>query len=104
MDMIKHVLEEELEDAIGSIDFYKEKINELPKGSLVKKKRKNKAYYYLAYREGKKVRFDYLGKLSDVEVEDYEKKIQRRRKLQKHLKSVEQKIRYLRKALNVRAD
>jgi len=101
MDLIKNVLQEELESSIESQKYYKEEIDKLPRGSLSKKKMDNRAYYYLAYRDGSKVKTDYLGKLSDEEVKDYTDKIDRRRHYQRQLRKVNKKIKYLRKILNV---
>lgn len=40
----------------------------IPKGTLVKKTIKGHDYYYLAYRKGKKVKFDYRGKEKPVKL------------------------------------
>jgi hypothetical protein len=43
----------------------------LPRGCLVRKTIKGRPYYYLAYREGARVRFKYLGKLTPEEADRY---------------------------------
>ena len=103
MDMIKSVLEEQLEYALESERRYKKAVNELPRGSLSKKKINDNYYYYLVYRDGKKVKSEYLGKLFDEEIEEYQKKIKKRRMYKDILKNLSKEIKYLKKVLNVQA-
>ena len=42
------------------IKVYKEELEKLPKGTIVKKQINNKEYYYLYYRQEKKVISKYL--------------------------------------------
>ena len=44
------------------ITAYERQLDELPKGSVTTKTVGNNVYYYLKYRNGKKVLTDYLGK------------------------------------------
>lgn len=57
-----------------------------PKGSVAKKKIKGPYYYYLAYRVGEKVKFDYIGKTEPVELKQ---QIEKRRWILKQLKKIE---------------
>ena len=41
---------------------YQNKINQLPKGTIVKKKIGNHEYYYHKYRNGKRTVTDYIGR------------------------------------------
>ena len=102
MDMIKGVLQEQLEYALEAEQQYSEAIKELPRGSLSEKKRNGRSYYYLAYRKDGKMKFDYLGRLYDEEVEDYKEKIEKRRLYNKKLKNLNKEIKYLKKVLNVK--
>lgn len=104
MDMVQSVLQEQLEYALESERRYKEAIEELPRGSLSKKKINDHYYYYLVYRDGGKVKSEYLGKLFDEEIEEYRKKIEKRRLYQEILKNLSDEIKYLKKVLNVKAD
>jgi hypothetical protein len=64
-----------------------EELRTLPsKGSIAKKKIKGHDYYYLAYRAGDKVKFDYLGKTEPVELKQ---QIEKRRWILKQLKKIE---------------
>lgn len=100
MDMVKNVLIEELESSMKVQERYLKAIAEFPKGSLSKKKINGKEYYYLLYRDGSRVKTDYLGKSSDDKVKDYRDKIARRKRYERLLKEVRQKIDYLQRAIN----
>ncbi len=47
------------------LNEYYEMLDKLPKGSLLERKRNNQVYYYLKYREDKKVVSKYIGKNAD---------------------------------------
>ncbi len=102
--MVKGVLREELEHAKRAKQRYEEGLDELPRGSLQKKKINDKAYYYIAYRNGNKVKFDYLGKLSDADIKSYREKIEKRKRYKKLIKDLDKEIKYLGRVLNVQAD
>lgn len=106
MDMVKSVLREELSSSLENEKFYQDEINKLPKGSLWKKNVGSRSYFYLKHREGRKVKNDYIGRIPEDEekVMQIREVISRRLRLENNLKEVRQKIKYLRKALNVRAN
>jgi hypothetical protein len=65
----------------------KEELKELPlKGSVIKKKVKGHYYYYLVYREGEKVKFDYLGKIEPANLKE---QIEKRRWIIKQLRKID---------------
>ena len=64
MSVIKGVLKEELENSHNMLKRYQEEITKI-KGCLIRKKIGNRYYYYLAKREGKKVKFIYKGPISE---------------------------------------
>lgn len=102
MDLIKSVLQEELESSLETQKYYQKEISKLPKGSLSRKKIDNRVYYYLSYWESSKVKTDYIGKLSNKEIKDYQDRINKRRHYQSQLRKVNKKIKYLRRILNVK--
>lgn len=60
---------------VSYVKHFKIRLNEaksllktIPKGALVKKKIKGHDYYYLVYRYGKKIKFDYHGKKKPVKL------------------------------------
>jgi len=68
-------------------------LSKLPKGSITKRKISNHCYYYLSYRNGKKMKHDYIGK---KEPKKLIKLIIKRRKLQKELIEVKKALKMLR--------
>ena len=69
MAVLKEMFKEEKERLIKMKKFYMDKIMELPKGSIVFKKRGDTKYPYLVYRTGKKIKTDYL-KLNNDELKE----------------------------------
>ena len=64
MEPIKSVLKEELENSLRLKKQYEKELKKIPEGVLVCKVIKGHKYYYLAKREGKKVKYFYKGKIS----------------------------------------
>jgi hypothetical protein len=102
MSIIKHILSEELNRLQKLSQKYRNDINKLPKGSLAKKKRNNNYYIYLAFRDGAKIKFIYVGKESSPAVKEM---IAARKKRIKYIElqnKLRQDIKELKKALNGR--
>lgn len=91
MAVLKEMLKEEKERLIKMKKFYTDKILELPRGSIVFKKRSNKKYPYLVYRTGEKINTDYL-KLNSEELKEVKLKIKKRRKYLKILKEIKKDL------------
>ena len=100
MKVIKGVLEEELQNSLRMKKQYEKALQEFPKGSLVEKKIRGHKYYYLAVREGKKVKFIYKGKISEEEKKRYMEVKKLRAKYRKLLSQLNKQIAFLKKALN----
>lgn len=100
MQIIKGVLKEELANSLKMQKNYQRQLAKLPKGALIKKQVKGRVYHYLVYRQDGKVHFEYLGKLSDREIENYQEVREYRAKYRKLLSEVNAQIRFLRKVLN----
>lgn len=66
------------------LEKYQEALAELPKGTISEKQVKGNTYYYLKYREGKKIVSKYIGK---KEIEELKQQIDKRR----HIGSIENK-------------
>ena len=75
---------------------YEAALNSLPKGCLVTKHLKGHKYYYLAKREGRRVRYIYKGKISQGEINIYKQAKKYRAKYRKLLSQVKRKIKHLR--------
>jgi hypothetical protein len=72
--------------------FYMAKISELPKGSIVFKARHDKKYPYLVYRDGSKIRTDYI-KADKRQLKELEFKIKKRKKYSKILVEINKDLR-----------
>ncbi|MGH7885557.1 MAG: hypothetical protein ACRENO_07670 [Thermodesulfobacteriota bacterium] len=97
---IKSVLQEELNNSQRIKIRFEKELNNLPKGSLIKKRINENIYYYKVFREGKKVNFEYMGKkLSDKEIDEWEEIKIKRSKLRKNISVLKKQIKFLNGAL-----
>ena len=101
MSVIGDVIKEEYNRLNSLMDLYDKKIAESVKGSLSLKKRGNNAYYYLAYRENKRVLFHYIGKEGSPQVQEYVVKIEKRHKYEEMRKRSKENLKEIRKLLRV---
>ena len=99
---IKDMLNEELQNSLQIKQDYERALAKLPKGALVRKIIGGRPYFYLARREGAKVRFVYQGKLSDAEVRKHEEAKQSRARYRQRLSEVNKQIKYLQKVLRAK--
>lgn len=97
--VIKGVLAEELENSVRMKKSYEEALRDLPKGSLAIKKIRGRAYGYLAKRVGKKVKYNYLGKVTDVDKNKYLETTKLRAKYRKLLSQIKKQIKFLKGSL-----
>ena len=74
MAMVFDILEEEKRRLLSLKARYERQLSELPKGSLSRKKRWNREYLYLAYRESDKVKFEYVGPVDSDAAQEVETK------------------------------
>lgn len=102
MNPVRGVLSEELENSERLLKRYRQAIAALPKGSLVPKKIKGGMFYYLAHREGDKVRFDYKGKLSAGEVADFKEAANQKARYRGLIADLKKQIVFLKRALHER--
>lgn len=97
--IVKGILKEELQRVKALKKQYEGKIAQCPPGYLLERKKQGQKYYYLSYREGERIRQEYLGKLSDKELKDYQNKMKLKKLLRQQLKEVKDNIRYLEKII-----
>jgi hypothetical protein len=100
MNVIKHIIEEEVNRLEKLSAKYKSEMEKLPKGSISKKNRNGKLYIYLVYRENKKIKFKYIGKESSNKVKRLEEKIRERRRYKHLLKQLKMDLKEVRRAIN----
>jgi hypothetical protein len=89
MKVLKNILKESKEYYLGLKKMIERKIKSLPKGSVKERKICGRKYYYLQYREGKKVINKYLGK---DKPESLIKQIKERKALLNELKKVNEAV------------
>lgn len=87
MSILNDIMREEYERMNRLIPRIEAEIKELPKGYISEKKIKGGTYYYLQYRENKKMKSVYL-KQKDVEA--YRTLVAHRKELEKKLKELQQ--------------
>lgn len=99
---VKGVLKGELGVILGKISSYRKAMLAIPPGSLVEKKIKGKQFFYRAYRDGRKVRFAYVGKLSQEGQEKARKAASMRMRYRKIISDLKKQAIYLRRVLHER--
>ena len=97
--VIRNVLKEELSNSRRMKRRYEQALRRLGKGSLVMKRISGHPYYYLARREGRRVRFRYLGKLSVKERQERLAQHRQRGQYRRLLREAKQQIRFLERSL-----
>jgi hypothetical protein len=100
--VLKGVLKEEMQRLKSLVDVYKGEIKKLPKGSISIKHIRNGDYAYLAYRNGVKICFDYLGSADSGHVRHLKEKILERKKLESLMGQASKNLREVRRMLRVR--
>lgn len=96
--VIEGVLLEERERNLMMQRQYLSEIAQLPKGSVIKKSRKGKIYYYLSYRNGGKVVSNYLG--NDAEqIKEVRHRIEKRKHLEGLVKRLRHELKIISKAV-----
>lgn len=105
MGFIKSVLREELDNSVKMLEGYRDALKSNPGGCLVKKKIGGKNYWYIAVREGRKVKFIYKGKnFSRQDLAALEKSRKLRNKYKELMRDIKNRIKYLRKVLHGKED
>ena len=81
------MLQEEKQRNLEMQKSYEKEIEALSKGSIMIKNVAGNKYYYLKYRQGNKIRNDYIGK-DEGAVEEIRKEIEKRKHFQSLLKQL----------------
>ena len=100
MSILQDILKEEKIRLTALKQKYEKELEKLPRGSLSKKLRNNKPYYYLAYRDGEKVKFQYIGKEDSEKLHILQKQVSKRHGLILKLKQVNEELKELSKSVN----
>ncbi|HAW58919.1 MAG TPA: hypothetical protein DCX03_07900 [Bacteroidales bacterium] len=94
---IRHVLEDQIERSERNIAVYRGKLEKLPKGILYPRKRGDKIYYYLKYRDDSGKRVDQYIKADQVEV--VKKQLSKRKEYIAMICGLQEDIKIARKGL-----
>ena len=105
MNVLKGVLEEELENSKRIKRQYGEALRKLPKGSIQEKEIRGHRYLYLVLRKDGKVKLEYIGKKENVEKNEIEKYIKAKKLRKKYIKlrsEANKQVAFLERILNGR--
>jgi len=99
---VRGVLRDELANALRKLASFEKVQRAQPRGSLVEKRIKGRSYFYLAFREGRKVRFVYKGKLTPNVIAQYRDLKNMRARYRSILADLRYQIAYLKRAMHER--
>lgn len=96
MSVLEEVLFEEYDRSMKIVRAIEAEQETLPRGSLQEKTIRGRKYFYLQYRDGEKVRSDYI---KPNEVDFVRQAIQKRKENDLHIKELNRSLAQIRKAL-----
>ena len=99
-ELIQGIFKDELDRTERLISRYETELQGFPKGSVYKRKIGHQEYYYLNYREGKKVVSKFLGNVSNFNINEIEQKINKRNEITLLLKKLKNDKESLEKELS----
>lgn len=70
---------------------YEDQLSRLPKGTMRIRQKGNNAYYYLSYREGKKVTTEYIGK-DEYRIALIKEQLEKRKHIEDMLKELNKEL------------
>lgn len=101
MSLLTEAVAQEQQRIERMINQYEAELSHLPKGVLITKSIKGNQYYYLQYRDGRRIVSEYIGRKSD-KVEELQNQIDRRRHVQAMLKALHEEYAVAQKMMEVR--
>lgn len=96
MNLILNTILQEKERIDRMLAKYQEKLGALPKGTISEKKVKQSTYFYLKYRDGKKVISKYI---PQKDVEAVREQVEKRRHVETMIRSLQEERAIAEKAL-----
>lgn len=100
MSLLTEAVAQEQQRIERMINQYEAELSHLPKGVLVAKSIKGNQYYYLQYRDDRRIVSEYIGRKSD-KVEELQNQIERRRHVQAMLKALHEEYAVAQKMMEV---
>ena len=98
MNLLTRTIQKEKQRIEYMLNAYSKQLDELPKGSVAALKSGKNTYYYLKYRDGKRVRTKYIGK-DEVTVNQMRALVDKRRHVEAMIKSLREEQALVCKAL-----
>jgi len=102
MSYLKSILEEEHQRLKELSEKYQTAILSYPRGTISVKKRRQKEYLYLVYRQNDKVKFEYIGPGDSEKAETVIKQVELRKNYEAKLKQVKNDLTEIEKAIHGR--
>ncbi|MCF7793076.1 MAG: hypothetical protein K9N09_10775 [Candidatus Cloacimonetes bacterium] len=99
MSIINDILIEEKNRLLDLLEQFEKELRNLPKGSISYKERGKHIYCYRAFRAGKKIIFQYLGKENSDQVNAMKEKILRRKNLEQKINEIKKNLQEVRRGL-----
>ena len=99
MSVLFGILEEEKDRLGGAMQLYAERAEKLPRGALRVKKRGQREYAYLAYRDGDKVHFEYVAPIPSQKYRDVMLKVRERNLLVTSIRQMRKALRIIERTL-----
>ena len=94
---MRHVLTEQIERSEKNIEVYRDRLAKLPKGVLYPRKRGDKTYYYLKYRDETGKRVDQYIKKDQVDL--VKRQLEKRKELLGMIRGLQDDIKIARKGV-----
>lgn len=94
----------ELTEAENRLARIANSLSTLPRGCLVRKVIKGRPFFYLAYRDGARIRFEYKGRLSPAEQDGYIEAAKNRAGLRREASGLRARLALLKRKLRIVMD
>lgn len=97
MDIISSIIAKERVRNENQTAMYLKELDALPKGSISTKCVNGNTYYYLNYRDGKKIVSKYIGK-DEQSLREIKEKLERRKQIEGILKKLKEELIQIKRA------
>ena len=99
MSVVLDAIEENLERNLYMQELYSKNMQSLRKGSLTVKNINGNEYYYLIYRDGEKVKTEYIGIKGKTDLKNIKKELKDRENYRTQILQLKKEEKELRKAI-----
>ena len=99
MSVLLEALKENLQRNLYMQSVYNDRIHGLKKGTIRTKTINGNEYYYLVYREGDRVRTDYIGIKDQADLSQINQELSDRKSYQKQIRLLKEEEKEIRRAI-----